>query len=994
MTIQWCWTLKLAIRLGISGVLTFSSQEAIAQNQIVPDNTLGNERSIVTPDTIEGRESDRLEGGARRSANVFHSFSEFNVGEGRGAYFASPEGIENILSRVTGGSRSEILGTLGVLGNANLFLINPNGILFGPNASLDITGSFVGTTASGIEFGDRGLFSATNPNAPSQLLTVNPAALLFNQIAAQPIINRSVSPNSQNPEIPDGLRVPTQESLLLVGGEVRLEGGSLRAPGGRIELGGLAAPGIVGLTVNGSDLSLSFPDGVARADVSLLGVSTIPEIDVTAGDGGDIAIFARNIHVLDGSDICAGIGADGACGGLAPGSGYVGAQAGDITLDAQGTIAIAALFSEVNNNVNSDAVGNGGHVNIKARSIRIADGARISASTSGQGDAGRINISARDTVFLRDGNSRDTFIFNNVESGATGNSGGINITTGSLSVNDGAQIQSEVEGAGNSGPIIIHASDTVSFDGRDASDFPSAATSGVEEGAIGNSGGIVIITDSFSMTNRAQLLSNTAGQGNAGSISIEAQDRVFLLNSDISSEVSEEGGLGRGGDINIKTGNLLVQRGSSLRADTENFGDAGNITIEARDRVVVEGEGLGAGRNSTDIFPSQITATVDSNTFAATGEGGDITISTGALLIADEAFINTSTEGLGNAGDINLTATDFISVRAGGLVLADTEGIGDAGSLFIDTDKININGGENAFITGLFAEVEENATGIGGNINIRAASLSISNGAQISAESLGQGNAGNITIAAEGALSATDGNIVTAAERASGGAIAITAEAIRLQGDSNIRTEVASGTGGGGNITLTADSILAFDDSDIFAFARDGQGGNISLETSAFFGESFRREPSNINPDDLDGNARVDINASGAVSGAITLPDVSFIQNSLTELPQTPIDPATLLATSCIVRGDRARNSFTVTGSGGLPSRPNDAFVTSFPIGEIQTIPPAEESELAQSSRRNSESAPASNFSRGGWQEGDPVVEPTGVYRLPSGQLIISRECS
>jgi filamentous hemagglutinin family protein len=156
--------------------------------QIEPDGTLGTEitRDVIIRDIL----SDRIDGGTVRGANLFHSFEVFNVLAGRGVYFSNPDGIANILSRVTGNDPSEILGRLGVLGEANLFLINPNGILFGPNASLDIEGSFFATTADAIRLGNTGLFSATEP-ATSNLLAVNPSAFLFNAIAAQPILNQS-----------------------------------------------------------------------------------------------------------------------------------------------------------------------------------------------------------------------------------------------------------------------------------------------------------------------------------------------------------------------------------------------------------------------------------------------------------------------------------------------------------------------------------------------------------------------------------------------------------------------------------------------------------------------------------------------------------------------------------------------------------------------------------------------------------------------------------
>src|ERR671933_65339 len=153
---------------GMLGVLTFSENPAVAQ--ITPDATLGTESSVVTPNiNIRGLPGDRIDGGAVRGANLFHSFQEFNVGDGQRVYFATPTGIENILSRVTGNNLSNILGTLGVDGGANLFLLNPNGIIFGQNAKLDIAGSFVASTANSLVFENGSKFSATNPEAPPLL---------------------------------------------------------------------------------------------------------------------------------------------------------------------------------------------------------------------------------------------------------------------------------------------------------------------------------------------------------------------------------------------------------------------------------------------------------------------------------------------------------------------------------------------------------------------------------------------------------------------------------------------------------------------------------------------------------------------------------------------------------------------------------------------------------------------------------------------------------
>ncbi len=159
-------------------------------------------------------------------------------------------------------------------GAANLFFINPNGITFGQNARLDIGGSFVATTANAIQFGTQGIFSTDNLEPPSSLLTINPSALLFNQIAAS-IQNNSTSPAGLTPagENSFGLRVADGKSLLLVGRNVNMDGGKLSAYGGRVELGGLSVGGTLSLQVDGDNLSLGFPENVTPADISLLGLS-------------------------------------------------------------------------------------------------------------------------------------------------------------------------------------------------------------------------------------------------------------------------------------------------------------------------------------------------------------------------------------------------------------------------------------------------------------------------------------------------------------------------------------------------------------------------------------------------------------------------------------------------------------------------------------------------------------------------------------------------
>ncbi|NEP28824.1 MAG: filamentous hemagglutinin N-terminal domain-containing protein [Moorea sp. SIO3I6] len=212
------------MQLGLVGFLEVSSLCLLLASptnaQLTPDSTLGNENSIVTPNqTIRGAVADLIEGGAIRDSNLFHSFLEFNVGNGQRVYFDNPDGITNILTRVTGNNLSQILGTLGVNGSANLFLLNPNGINFGANASLDVAGSFVASTADSVVFDNGFNFSATDPNAPP-LLTINiPTGLQYGS-----------NPGSVN-VTGATISIETGQTMALLGGQVNLNGATVEVPG-------------------------------------------------------------------------------------------------------------------------------------------------------------------------------------------------------------------------------------------------------------------------------------------------------------------------------------------------------------------------------------------------------------------------------------------------------------------------------------------------------------------------------------------------------------------------------------------------------------------------------------------------------------------------------------------------------------------------------------------------------------------------------------------
>jgi filamentous hemagglutinin family protein len=987
-----CWQWKIGGCVAIFGAFWVGGGDRV-NAQIVPDNTLGAESSVVTPDVnIRGIPSDQIDGGAIRGANLFHSFSQFNIGEGRGAYFTNPLGIENILTRVTGADRSNILGRLGVNGNANLFLINPNGIVFGPSASLDVQGSFLATTANAVKLGDTGLFSATQPTM-SNLLSVNPSALWFNAVAAQPIVNRSQAPSLINQPNSDdgspGLQVRSGRTLALIGGDVLLEGGRLTAAGGRIELGSVAGVGEVNLSQSGNNFVLGYDSINNFGNISL---SNGAFVDASGEGGGDVQIRGAQLEMTQGSAIFANtLGAE---------------NGGEVLVFAAEVILSESSFLIAG--VAPTGTGTGGDLRIDTRRLLVQGGAQVSASTFGSGQGGSLQITARDSVEVI-GRSADgqtgSGLFAQSQGSGEGEAGDLRIDTGRLLVRDGAQVSAGTRGQGQGGSLQITATDSVEVIGTSANGRVVSGLFTSSQGS-GEAGDLRIDTGRLLVRDGAQVSASTRGQGQGGSLQITATDSIEVIGRSADGQrgsglFAQSQGSGDAGSLRIDAGRLLVRDGAQVSTSTFGSGQGGSLQIRATDSVEVIGRSAD-GQTDSGLFTSS----------QGSGEAGDLRIDTGRLLVRDGAQVSASTFGSGQGGSLQIRATDSIEVigtSADGRVIsglvAQSEGSGEAGDLRIDTGRLLVRDGaqvstgtfsegqggslqiratdsvevigtsaDGRFSSGLFTQSQ--GSGDAGNLRIDAGRLLVRDRTVISSNSIREGTAGDINITVRDTLQANNGRISTTSEQSSGGNINITASNIRLRGNSDITSRVNSGAGGGGNIDLKADSIIAFDDSDILAFARDGKGGNITLDTPVFFGESYRPAPRNTDPATLDRNNRVDINATGSVEGVIITPDTTSIENSLTELPDDRINTDSLLANSCIARRDRpTRGSFTVTGTGGLPQSPGDAQTSSFPTVDVETLP---------------SDGTSSNSS---WQKGDPIVEPQGVYRLPNGKLVMSREC-
>ncbi|MGK7898731.1 MAG: beta strand repeat-containing protein, partial [Xenococcus sp. (in: cyanobacteria)] len=435
------------------------------------------------------------------------------------------------------------------------------------------------------------------------------------------------------------------------------------------------------------------------------------------GDAGSVTINTGNLNLTNGGRVST----------ITLGQG----NAGSVNITANNTVNIDGETSDGSPNSgafstsSSGAVGNAGGVAINTESLTITNGGIVSTSTFGQGNAGAINITASDTIDI-DGEGSDanvSQVISFVSSNAVGNSGGITITTSSLSLTNGGQVDSSTRGQCNAGDINITATDAVTFDGEGGflGIFQSGAYSDVGSNAVGNSGGVTINTSSLSLTNGGRVDSSTFGQGNAGAINIIARDIVSIdgegslgiFNSGTYSDVRSNA-VGNSGGVTITTGSLSLTNGGEISASTSGQGNAGDIKITARDIVSIDGEGsLGL----SSIIRSTVVDRL--GVFkAGTGKPGNIEIQANSLSLSNQARIEATTQSkTGENANINLQLTEDLIFFDNSLISASAFEEADGGNINIDADFIIAFPNQNNDI------VANASQGKGGNIDIDALSL-------------------------------------------------------------------------------------------------------------------------------------------------------------------------------------------------------------------------------------------------------------------------------
>jgi len=595
--------------------------------QVVSDQTT-NTQVKVDHDVYQ------ITGGLKKGSNLFHSFKQFSLDTNAVANFDRGLDVDNIFSRVTGGTVSNINGLIQTQGNANLFLINPAGIIFGANAQLDVGGSFVATTADRVIFADQVEFKAIAPQAKSILTISSPVGLQYGGGAEIEVLpNTERSPN--NPI--NGLNIKPGNTLAFLGGDVSVAANDLSAIGGNIEIGSVKY-GTVGLEFDDDGWQFDYHSVKELGQIEFRDRANI-------NASGMVSFFGRTIDFVNRSGIRNFTDINGAGGTI------------DFTASKSITLDNSFFFTQVgvSSNLEQAIVDAGGDILVKAPDILINNGSVVSAGTLSEGMGGNITLEAVKSLELSSAFDNNPSIVSTSTTG-TGNGGQIQVNTGKLTIFDGSQIQA-IAGTGAGGTISIDATKSIEIAGtgvfrsRDsmgtinesilASGF--TASSGVaglplELRPQGKSGNLIIDTPKLTIADSGNISVSNYGLANAGDIAIATSDLVLKTAGEITANTSS----GEGGSISIFASDLvMLNNQGAISTTAEQNGNGGNIFVEAENLVLFASDRISAN--------------------AQQGSGGNISINTKGLFQASASSITASSEIETKEGTIEIITLDLDS---------------------------------------------------------------------------------------------------------------------------------------------------------------------------------------------------------------------------------------------------------------------------------------------------------------------------------------------
>jgi filamentous hemagglutinin family protein len=831
--------------------------------------------------------------GQIRGSNLFHSFGQFNLFQGESATFTGPNTITNILSRVTGGSPSSIDGTIrSQIPGAHLYLLNPSGFMFGPNARLDVSGSFHVSTADYLRLADGATFAA-HPAVPTVLSVAPPAAFGF--LGPTP-----AAVSSQG----SALHVLPGQTLAVIGGDIAIVGGMLQAPSGRINLVSVASPGEILVSPRELASELQMDSGAHQGRLELSGGALVTVSSEGRQNAGEVAVRAGTLTLTGGASIDGGTQGEGR-------GGHVTVVAHDMRLENGRILARTTSRSD------------GGEITVRAGTLRLTGGAEISSSTQGAGHGGRVTVVAH-AVHIDNGQLSATASGRGdggeitVEADTVLLQGRVTPTETFTGTSGQAQISGQTQGEGRGGRVTVVARDV-----RLENGLMRTRTFGDQD-----SGEITVEADTLTLTKMAEINSSSVGAGRGGNITVVARQAIALTGQDpgparIASDalrtgaagrvsvsaptvrldngriqaIDNESGSGLGGEVVVQGDTVTLSGGARISSSSFGAGQGGRVRVAATEAIritdagsVIASEAQGSGdAGRIDVAAptvrldarGSITAVAGGTTATgapSAGKGGEITVQAGTLTLSGGARISSSTEGAGGGGnvtvraseasitggaqissssgrvgsrgqvvagrgaggDVTLSVTEALAIAgqdATGTmqsgVVSQTFGVGNAGKVTITTPRLTM-------AEGARIGTDTGGDGRAGDVVVEVGSAALTSGAQISSRSgieergalrVGTGAGGTVTLTAtEGVTLAGQGSGLAASTAGSGQGGEITVRALRVELTEGAAISAAStGPGDAGNVILILGDTFVSTNGSVVTRATQADGGNIQI---------------------------------------------------------------------------------------------------------------------------------------------------------------------
>ena len=700
--------------------------------------------------------------GFKFGENLFHSFKYFNLTSGHEAIFTSnPEStINNVISRVTGGEESRINGKISSkIPGANFFFLNPAGIFFGPDASIDVDGSFHASTSDSIEFEDGKISFFADPTKKNSFSSMSPESFGF------------IGNNPGKIEMNGKFQVSQNQTLSMIGGDIEIKGDSLlnhlstlSAPGGRINIASIGSNGKISIKEN--DLIV---EGQQYGEIKLYDSL----LNVSYDYGGDVFIKGRSID-------------------------FNNTYMKTTTIEDGGFVLVSASENINFENSTIDSItynGKGNDINLESKNIYI-DNSNIVLDTLGKGDSGNLHINVNQLLSIKNGT--DISLKTHSEDIEAGSGGYLNIYANNISM-ESSLITTRVIGKGSGGNIRISVDNDIKLNNL----------ARIELQTLGGHGSDISINcNKFMMENLSFIALNTYGKESGGDINIKSNELTYLDKSAIVFETRDKNeNAGNSGICTIDSKKIYIINGSQINGKTYGSGNGGDINLTASDLIEVYGsfdisndlidlygsldiltDLIGDQDNFDAANGSEIATSAQKESFG--GNSGNIFLKSKEINIYDHGSLNSSTYSLGNAGNIMIEG-EQLNVLSNGMLSSSTYNSGNAGNTVIDVEKLKIqsqsliescsisnnvsainstgNSG-NIFIGKKILKNEDNTYNIteksnliyindnsnittisnsiggGGDINIKSNEIILNNIGIITSNTYGSGNAGNIYI--------------------------------------------------------------------------------------------------------------------------------------------------------------------------------------------------------------------------------------------------------